>query len=205
MESNQNVDPSGVKPAPVAAEQAQNESNAGVVEPNKENKVDYATYLKVLDEKKKLQAAVKAREAADKERSEAELKEKQEWKKLAELREKEVLEIKAKEAETQKFIANSRKMDAFLKALPGEIEKQYWPLIDLEEIACNPETGIPDAQAVQKYATEFQASYGKILSKPNGPKMPNEAANGSGAGLTYEEWLKLPTAEMRKRQKEVRT
>jgi hypothetical protein len=95
------------------------------------------------------------------------------------------------------------KMSHFLDAIDGNIPREYWPLIDVEKIVVDPATNMPDPMSVQSVAKDFSTKYHRVIEKKNGPKVPSDAPNGSGGGLTYEAWKALPLAEMKKRIKEV--
>lgn len=165
--------------------------------------VAYDTYKKAVDEAKAAKAKVAEFEKAKREAEEAKLKQDGEYKKLLDQREIELKETKEKLSGTEKKISEGRKLNAFLGALTGEIPKQYWPLIDLEEVAMDPTTGIPDESSVKRAAEKFEAQYSDVIKKPSSSKLPNEAAKGAKTKLTYDAWLKLPLKEQLSRMSEV--
>lgn len=166
--------------------------------------VKYETYSRVLGEKKKLQerteelaAKLAEHEAAQKAVEEAEMKKRGDFEKLLsqEREAKKALEAKLQAREAQ--ITNSLKLDSVLKALDGQVESQYWGLLDLDGIPVDPTTNAPDEMAVKNYANEFAQKFSRVILKPNQQKMPNEAAQGGGKPMTIEEWKKLPLKEMK--------
>jgi len=171
-------------------------------EKQQEDKVAYETYRRVLSEKKKMQERLEQLEKLAREREEAELKEKEKWQEYAKLKEKEALEIKQKYDEEIKAKTDMIKMSSFLDAIDGVVPREYWSLIDLEKIVVDPATNMPDPLSVQQAAKEFQTKYYKVIEKKPVAKTPNDAPKAGGT-LSYEDWLKLPLAEMKKRQKEV--
>jgi len=137
--------------------------------------VSYETYSKVLGEKKKVAEKLEALEAQLKQKVETELKEKEDYKKLLELREKELIESKSKLGEFETTFTNSQKMQSFLKHIPGELEQDYWQLIDLDKITINPDTKKPDEASVMAYAKEFSDKFKKVIQSPINQKLPNNA------------------------------
>lgn len=165
--------------------------------------VSYETYSKVLGEKKKVAEKLEALEAQLKQKVETELKEKEDYKKLLELREKELNESKSKLGEFETTFTNSQKMQAFLKHIPGELEQDYWQLIDLDKITINPDTKKPDEASVMAYAKEFSDKFKKVIQSPVNQKLPNNAVDQTNSNLTYESWLKMPLDEKKKHQKQI--
>lgn len=166
--------------------------------------VKYETYSRVLGEKKKIQEQMKDMaaklaefEAAQRATEEADMKKRGDYEKLLnqEREAKKAIEDQLKAREAQ--ITNSLKLDAVLKALDGQVESQYWGLIDVDGIPVDPETNTPDELSVKKYAEQFAQKYQRVIVRPNQSRMPNDAAQGAGKAMTYEEWKKLPLKEMK--------
>lgn len=167
------------------------------------DKVSYDTYQKVLNEAKKAKAKLAEIESQKKADREKELRAQENFKLLVEEREKELNETKQKLTTYEQNYQNAQKLNAVLASLNGEVDEQYWGLIDLSKIAVDPETGSPDKTSAAKYAKEFSSKFSLVVKKPASAKIPADAANGNGKGLSYEEWSKLPPAEMKKRMSEV--
>jgi hypothetical protein len=165
--------------------------------------VAYDTYKKAVDEAKAAKAKVAEFEKAKRESEEAALKEQGNYKKILEEREKELKETREKLSGTEKKISDSRKMNAFLGSIAGDVPKQYWSLIDLDDVAVDPETGMPDESSVKRAADKFEKEYGEVIKKPSKGKLPNDAPKGGSAKLTYDAWLKLPVKEQLERMKDV--
>jgi len=180
------------------------------IDSSKADSVSYETHRKLLGEKKKLQAEfeklnskLKEVENADKERTEKELREKEDYKKLLELKDKELQE-KSKtlqEIETQRV--DSLKLSSILKSLGGEVDNKYWIHFDLDKVVIDPATKQVDALSVTKVVDEFKKTYPEIIKTPDKKTMPNNFPAGGSATITYDEWLKLPTKEMKNRLKDV--
>lgn len=177
---------------------------------SKKNSVAYETHQKLLGEKKKRDEELRqAREELAKyeqEKKELEdksLREKEDYKKLFESREKELSEERARREAIESKIIEAQKYKALNKALGTQVPEKFWNLVDLEKIAVDPATGMPDETTAKLYAEEFQKNYGEIFANKNLPKLPNEGPTKHKVGLTYEQWSKLPYAEKKKRQNEI--
>lgn len=171
--------------------------------------VSYDTHRRLLAEKKKrdeenaaLRSRLDAIEAANREREEAELKAKEDYKKLVELREKELTEVRAKLDQKERIFTEAKKLDHFTRALGTSIQPQYLGLVNTDEILLDPATGAVDEPSVARAVENFRQRYPEIIPTRHGA-LPAGAPIGNGGGLTYEQWLKLPVDEMRKRRKDV--
>lgn len=173
--------------------------------------VAYETHRKLLNEKKKrdeelaqAREMIAKHELDAKERIEADLKQKEDYKKLLELREKELNEMKAESEKFKLRITEAKKLDAFLKAVNGVVPDRYWNMIDTDQIVIDLSTGQVDSISVAKAAETFRVTYPEIVQVKGGTTgMPQNAPAGGSASITYEEWKNLPAAEMRKHLKNV--
>lgn len=169
----------------------------------KKDTVAYETHQKLLAEKKKRDAELADAQAKLKAFEEQQLKEKEDYKALLALRDKEVIEVKGKLSNLEETLNNSVKLDSVLKKLSGNVGQQYYGLFDLSKIPIDPTTNMPDQLAVEKYAKEFEQTYGQIIQRKTSDQMPNDAAKGTNAKITYDEWLKLPLKDQKARLKDV--
>lgn len=165
--------------------------------------VSYETHQKLLKEKKALADRVAAIEAETKTREETELAEKQEFKKLYESAKTEADDWKGKYSSLNEGVNDTVKRHAFMKKISGEISEDYWGLIDLSQIAMDPETRKIDDASVARYVKEFEKKHSKLIDRPTKGKLPNDAPMGGSTSLSYAEWLKLPLAEQQKRAKDL--
>jgi hypothetical protein len=178
---------------------------------NDNKQVSYESHRRLLnemkkerEERRKLQAELAERAQREKEAEEKRLAEQNEWKKIAENREKELKEkedkLKGLETERQ----DARKLDAFLTALKGKVDPKYWPMIDLESIAIDPESGRVDEMTVARTVEDFRKDHGRLIDTPgNGDGMPpNAPESGGNQKLTDEAWKKLPLKERKARMSE---
>ena len=173
-------------------------------EPPKKDFVSHESWLKLLDEKKKLKEKLDASEKERKEREEAELRAKEDFKKIGELREQEAKELREKLTQKEERERGAIKLDAFLSTLDGKVDKKYWGHINLDAIVVDPETGVVDQMSVTKEVERFRKEYFEIVQRPDQNKLPNNPPGGSaGAKITYEQWKQLPAKEMAARMKDV--
>lgn len=168
--------------------------------------VAYETYKKVVAEKKRRDAELAAKDeelkklkAAEKERVEAELKAKEDYKKLLEIREKEIQEKDRQLKEVMSDIEQSTKFEALLSALPGQVPKKFWSMIDTAQIVIDPNTGSPDPSSVKKAAEAFQANFPELIVQPGKAKLPNAAAAGTGQQMNDELWKSLDPKQKKER------
>lgn len=180
-----------------------------VQEPQEEKDVPYSTYKKAVSEKRNRDAELKqvreelARYQQEKKALEDQaLKEKDDYKKLFEARELELKAEREKKIELESYINSTKKLNSFMKSLGAPIKEQYLGLVDLDRIALD-ESGRPDELTTKQLVDDFKKTYPELFFSSAG-RIPNDSANGNHkVGLSYEQWLKLPPSEQKKRMKEV--
>jgi len=170
----------------------------------KKDTVAYETHLKLLKEKKKLQDDLERYQGEARQREEADLRAKEDFKKIAELREAEAKELREKLTTVETRERNMAKLDAFLTTLDGSVDKRFWGHIPLDKIIVDPVSGEPDPMSVAKEVEWFRKEYFDIIKKPGQATVPVTAPQGaSSANISYDEWLKLPLKEQKARMKDV--
>lgn len=192
-------DPSGTpEPTPVAADQ-----DSDSVTTQKDS-VQYETYRKVLSEKKRqaelntqLQAKLSELENAEKERQETQLKEQNQWQELAKLKEQEAEQARQEAMALRSQQQDARKLDAVLNALPGQVPRDYWGLIDLEKVIVNPDTGDIEATSVKSLADEFIQRHKRVIDFPgSGARIDPQAPQPNGAGsVSINDFAKMSADE----------
>lgn len=173
--------------------------------------VSYETHRKLLGEKKRaeekqteLERQMGEMRAEQKRQAEAKMLEEKNLQGLLDVRNKELEEERTRREVLEAQQRDQRKAAAFLGALTGQIDvAKYGPLINLEKIVIDPQSGEPDAASVTAAAREFEAAYPEIVQRKTGVTLPADASRGGNSKITYVEWLKLPVKEMLKRQREV--
>lgn len=172
---------------------------------DKPDVVSRAAYERLLDEKK--QAATRLKELEDQKRQDEEkaLREKEDFKSLAEKREEELNAERERNAKLSSRLATAAKISAFNDALDGTLERKYWHLIDLDGITVDLETGHADEASVAKAIKAFKAEYGELIKTPNssGQLPADHPGKGSATTLTHAQWLELPADEKKKRYKDM--
>ena len=194
--SDQSKSPSGTSETPVESKETIQDK-----EPKKEDTVSYESYHKLLGEKKKRDAELAEYRKKEKDAEELKLKQSEEWKKLLELREQELQKERDEKTALKTTLEAGSKLQAFLKCIDGQVDQQYWGLVDLDNIVLNPETGLPDETSVKNAALDFQNKFALVIKKQNGISMPNQSPKGDSVNLSYDEWLKLPVKEKREKLK----
>lgn len=188
-----------------------------------EDKVDYKTYDKVLSRLKKTEEVNKSLadqlaqlqeikknfeslEVEKKKRSEEELINKGEYKKLLELREQKIAELE-KQAQGlqselsghQRNLHDTWKAQAIQSVLPGKIKKtEYYNFIDFDQIPINPDTNRPDEKAVQLAAEAFMKSYPELIDTTNIKSMPGHAPGMKQSFSTKDTFKEMTYQDMRK-------
>lgn len=167
-----------------------------------EKKVSYETYLKVLGEKKASSARLKEFEETAKKAEEERLKKDGDWKGLIDAREAEISNLrKSLEDTSSKFeklnsrVTNGEKLNSVLTQLGADVPSKYFGLIDIEDVAVNPETGEIDALTAKKVAERFKVEYPEVLKKSvHSGMMGTGHGNGVNGGNTikHSDWCKLP-------------
>ena len=142
--------------------------------------VKYETYRKVLSEKKRrdeeLSTArdqIATYEADKKTRMETDLAEKEDFKKLLEIRDQELAETRTQLTGLTQQTANSQKLDSFLSSLDGKVDRKYWGHIDLKSIVVDPNSGQVDDMSVTKEIERFKKEYPEVIKTTSGPGVPN--------------------------------
>lgn len=177
--------------------------NASVTTPEVKNEradfVTLETHRKLLDEKKKTQAKLEAYEAKEKEREEADAKKRGDYEAILKAREEELQSERSKRLEIEGTLTQGRKLSAVIDALGGSVDPRWYKLIDISNVAINPDSGEVDAMTVAKVAESLKREWPEMLRATS--KLPANAPQGleGGSGkISRSEWLKLSGKEMMK-------
>jgi hypothetical protein len=115
----------------------------------------YETHEKLLNERKRDLARLKELEAKEREREEADARKRGDYENLIKARDEA---LKAKDEELngiRDMIHRASKKNAVIEALGGNIDSKWLKLIDVSDVAVNPETGEVDNFTVAKVAESF--------------------------------------------------
>lgn len=170
------------------------------------DKVDYASYQKLLSEKKKLQKEFEKIQAESEKQKTQELENQQRYKELYETVQSEKKQTEDRVIELETRWQDAIKINAFNEQL-GEtkkIDSKYLGFVDTSKIMIDTETNKVDLLSVQKEVERVITTYPEIVRSTVTTGMPNSAPNSRGGTLSYDEWLKLPPEEMKRRRKELK-
>lgn len=177
---------------------SQTESSAEGLEQSPKDSVAYETYRKVLSEKKKRDSELKDAldrlnhyETAAKTRAEEELKSKDEWKKLLDIREAELLETKSKLSGLFEQQVNTAKLTTFFDALDGKVHKKYWDKIPLDQIVLDESAGEIDRASVQKAIESFKKEYPEVIMSEAGPRVSAVAPSTAAKDTKEDMYIKF--------------
>ncbi len=173
--------------------------------PEPKNDIDAlkAKNEELLKEKKAVQRRLDLLEKEKKDAEVKALKDKDDWKTLAEQREADLQAANEKLSKKETEDRDRAKLAAVLDAVGGRVDRKYWGLIDIDQVAVNPETGEVDKTSATKYANVFKSEHGILIKTVKGDGIVKDAPKGGVGSITHAEWLKLPAKEMAARLKDV--
>ena len=160
------------------------------------DKVDYAKFRELLDEKKKVQARerelaakLSEYEKAQKDKEEELARKRGDFDTILKTREERIKELEADAEANKRHKQDVKKLSAFLKSA-GDVEEKWMGLIQIGDIAVNPDTGEVDQMSVSKAVDSFKKTWPEAFKKP-GVRIPTEAPNGAPDMITESAWKKL--------------
>jgi vacuolar-type H+-ATPase subunit I/STV1 len=173
--------------------------------PEPKNDVDaiLAKNKELLEENRKAKNRLAQLESERKKAEEQALKDKEDYKTLAEQRSADLEAANKRLAEKEAQERDRTKLVAVLEAVGGAVERKYWGLIDLEQVVIDPTTGDVDKTSVAKYVDTFRKEHPALIQTKRSDGLPTDAPKGGAGKITHEEWLKLPAKEMAKRLPDV--
>lgn len=145
--------------------------------PNEGLPVSYETHRKLLGEKKKLHEETEVLRAEKKSREEKELREKGEYEALLKRKDDELAKTNSEKFALIAEKEGNLKFTALMDAIGGNLDRIFWPLLNLDGIKMDPNTGQPEATSVQDIAKSFKATYAKIIVKGTGVGVSNDSAS----------------------------
>jgi len=132
--------------------------------------VSYESHKRLLSEKKRRDEEVRAQakriqelEAADKARIENEARQKEDWKKMLDMREQELADTQERYQALESQVHLVVKKAAFKKALGGTFKDNYERLIDYSSIPIDPTTNSVDELALNKYVEQFKKDFREVI------------------------------------------
>lgn len=140
--------------------------------------VKYETYQRIVSEKKRrdeqlgeMSKRVQELEGQQKMRHEQELREKEDYKKLLDLRDKELLDTKSKLNEFSVMQKLEKKAQAFVNAVGGLKRQEYMNLVDFDQIIMTDEGSI-DQMSLEKYKDEWAQKFPETLADKRTASIP---------------------------------
>jgi hypothetical protein len=177
--------------------------------PQDKDTVAYETYRRVVGESKKaksrakeLETELQAYKDAEKRKEEEDLEKRGEYDKVKASLQEELDKAKAENKALKQEHTDNRKLGAFLSSLDGTVAKEYWPLINIDQIAVDPDTNEIDELSVKRLVDTFKSTHSRLIDGVKGPRMTDSSPDRQSV-LTTEEWRKLPLKERKERMGEV--
>jgi len=173
--------------------------------------VKYASYKKLLDEKKSISskhsenlAKLSEYEARDKALEEQKLLDEKKFSEAYAKKDEELQSALLKASALEKDQLDIKKIHSFLGGLgDAKLEQKYFSLIPLDSIKTD-ETGALDQESLLSTVNNFKAEHQRLLVTSKNDLPHNKVGSTGGKGLTVSEWKNLGTAkEMRARFSEV--
>jgi len=179
--------------------------NSNNADSGKKQSVDYDSFQKLLDQKKKAQSeATELKTRLEAIERDQKIKN-EEYKALYEstLKEKEDAENRFKSLKSARI--EDFKINAFMRALPSElISVDYLAHANLDGILYDEETGSINPESVKKVADDFTKKHPQLLKTSKKFNLPNDASNmGGSKAISHSEWLKLPRKDKLNRMNDV--
>jgi len=178
---------------------------------NSEDTVKYASFKKLLDEKKNLSskhsdalAKLAEYEARDKEAAERKAIEEKKFTEVLQTKEQELNELRNTVGTMKKNEEDFRKVHSFLNGLgDSKLESKYYSLIPLDDIRMTDEGDI-DQESLVDVITNFKTDHKRLLISQK-PVIPNnKTGDSSGKKLSPSQWRALKSSkEMAARYKDV--
>jgi len=167
-----------------------------------DDKVAYSSYLKVLDEKKKLSAKhseVLSRlgeyEARDKDLEEKKLLEEKKYSELIKSKDDELISLSTRLTSMEQEKADFTKMHAFLSGLgDSKLDPKYYSLVPLEQIGFT-EDGTVDLESLNSTVNSFKTEHPRLLIAAKNPLPADKVGDSSGKKLSVSEWKKLGSSK----------
>jgi len=171
--------------------------------PPAKDSVQYATYQRVLSEKKRAAdelARVRGeldeiRQAQEAEQARS-LEEQKKYQQLWENEKQRSAEALQKAQELEARQTDAKKLNAVLTGLPSQIPNKFWGLVNTDSVIIHPETGEVDTESVQREVDRIVKDMPEILAKPSNATIDPAAPKPNGSGkLSADEISRLPQHE----------
>jgi hypothetical protein len=169
---------------------------APVATPEEIKMISYDAHRKLLDEKKKVQGELSALQSEKKAREDAEAARRGDFESLLKARDEELAKERGERQQLQSRITTGQKMNAVIESLGGSVDPKWYQLIDVSDVVQN-DNGEIDQLTVSRVAESLKKQWPEMIKK-TGVLPPNAPQGNGGQTISYDEWKKLPLAEMDK-------
>jgi hypothetical protein len=157
-------------------------------EPKTTDTVAYETDKKAVNERKRDLERLRETESklnevlgTLKQREEEELRKKEDYKKLLELKAEEANTFKSKYETMMEERRTASKLTALLEVLPGKVDKKYWDKLPYDQIIQDDESGEIDELSLAKARDLFVAEYPEIIRTAKGPELPSKSPQSAAS------------------------
>lgn len=151
----------------------------------------------LLAELKASKARLKEFQDRDKHREEEDAKKRGDFELLVKTRDGEIQKLQGELSTYKSRMESASKLAAVLKTAGSDIDSKWFSIIDLSQVALNPETGEIDQMSVAKTVDALRKDWPEMFKKANTPNLPSNAPAGNMAGkISRADWMKLPAKEM---------
>jgi len=169
---------------------------APVATPEEIKMISYESHRKLLDEKKKIQGELSSLQSEKKAREDSEAARRGDFESLLKARDEELAKERGERQLLQNRITTGQKMNAVLESLGGSVDSKWYQLIDVSDVVQS-ESGEIDQLTVSRVAESLKKQWPEMIKKTG--VLPANAPQGNGGQtISYDEWKKLPLAEMNK-------
>jgi hypothetical protein len=167
----------------------QQASSAPAVQGEVKDQVSYETHRRLLAEKKQLAERLASIEAERRATVEKEAREKEDFKKMVELRDQELSQIREEYSGLKNQVYHAVKRSTFEEAIGIKIPKQYERLIDYDAIVFDPSTNSVDELSLSKYVDQFKKDFREIMMPQAVPGVSQQAPKGAQPQRSKEDVL----------------
>jgi hypothetical protein len=147
--------------------------------PETKDQVSYETHRRLLSEKKELAARLASIETERRAAAEKEAREKEDFKKMVELRDQELNQLREEYSGLKNQVYHAVKRSTFEEAIGIKIPKQYERLIDYDAIVFDPSTNSVDELSLSKYVDQFKKDFREIMMPQAVPGVSQQAPKGA--------------------------
>ena len=181
------------------------------IDNNENDVVKYASYKKVLNEKKMLAdkhseaiTRLAEYESKDKQIQQQMLIDEKKFGEVLSFKDQELLRVSNELAESRRNEQDFRKMSGFLSGLgASKLESKYYSLVPLDEIKLG-DDGAIDQESLIETVNKFKNEHSRLVINQRNDLPPNKVGDSTVASLSVSEWKSLASSkEMKERYKDV--